>query len=153
MLSAYAYDVTAGTTIPTEHKCDNSKLPNQQQSVTQIAKRGVPQINKHDLLDGLLHDTSAEADVWISSQDQSPAAARELCHSRDVVPCQVEDAQHLAQRPPVNGNGVIRPIKDLRSKGPCEAAPGSPQRGQLSAPREGPQKILRQAELSSLGHV
>ena len=50
MLSAYAYEVTAGTTIPTEHKCDNSKLPNQQQSVTQIAKRGVPQIDKHDVL-------------------------------------------------------------------------------------------------------
>ena len=38
----------------TEHKCDNSTLPNQQQSVTRIAKRGVPQIDEDQLLDGLL---------------------------------------------------------------------------------------------------
>ena len=40
-----------------EHMCDkwyNSKLPNQQQRVTQIAKRGVPQIDEHDVFDGLL---------------------------------------------------------------------------------------------------
>ena len=160
-----AYEVTAGTTIPTEHKCDNSKLPNQQQSVTQIAKRGVPQIDKHDVFDGLLHDTSAEADVWISSQDQSPAAARQLCHIRDVVAAKVQNSQCLAQGPLVHGNGKrpceakeetvwgLKLNKDLRPKRPCEAAPCSLERGQLSATCQGPQKILRLAELWSPGHI
>ena len=134
-------------------KWTNSKLPNQQQSVTQIAKRGVAQIDEDHLLDGLLHDTSAEADVWISSQDQSPAAARQLCHIRDVVAAKVQNAQRLAQRPLVNGKRVMIDIMDLRPKRPCEAAPCSLERGQLSAPREGPQKVLRRAELWSPGDV
>ena len=87
----------------TDNKCDKSKFPNQQQSVTQIAKRGVPQIDEHDVFDGLLHNTSAEADAWISSQDQLPAAAREIRHFRDVVAAKVQNTQRLAQRPPVNG--------------------------------------------------
>ena len=97
--------------------CDkwyNSKLPNQQQSVTQIGKRGVPQIDEDQLLDGLLHDTSAEADVWISSQDQSPAAVRKLRHFRDVVAAKVQNTQRLGQRPPVNGNNFVIPVNDLR---------------------------------------
>ena len=52
MLSAY--EVTAATTITTEHMCDNSKLPNQQQSVTRIGERGVAQIDEDHVLDGLL---------------------------------------------------------------------------------------------------
>ena len=128
--------------------CDNSKLPNQQPSVTRIGERGVLQIDEYQLLDGLLHNTSAEADAWISSQDQLPAATRQLRHIRDVVAAKVQNSQRLAQRPQVKER-----ITDVRPKRPCEAAPCSLERGQLSAPHEGPQKVLRLAEPWSPGDV
>ena len=90
--------------------------------------------------------------MWIFSQDQSPAVTRQLCHFRDVVAAKVQNTQRLGQRELVNIKGFSE-RSNLWPKGPCEAAPCSFKRDQLSTASEGPQKVLRQAELWSLGHV